>query len=526
MDQLVLETLNAHGIIPNSREFAEQNSLDHDQLVGVLKSLEFGVEKLIQTTVQEAPRVRLTKEGEQIMSVGATPEVQVFNALPALGSNQPMLKSQIRQIVGEMAEKIGYGNAMKNKWIKQQKTEDGKDFVVERLVNTVQDVTFDQLALIASNPASAINELTKGDLDALKKRKLVSQDVVKFFKIEKGAEFSLERKKIETDLTADMLQSGDWRKETFKPYNFAAQGKKNPWNGHLHPLLKVRSEFRKIFLEMGFEEMQTNNFVESSFWNFDALFQPQQHPARDAHDTFFLSNPAKCHSTPTEYLQDVKRVHEKGGHGSIGYRYDWKLEEAEKNLLRTHTTAVSSRYLYNMAQELKQGVEFKPRKFFSIDRVFRNEVPDATHLCEFHQIEGMVIDRNLSLGDLIGMLSTFFGKIGIHQLKFKPAYNPYTEPSMEIFGYHPQLGRWVEIGNSGMFRPEMLRPMGLPDDVTVLAWGLSLERPTMIMYEIANIRDLVGHKVPLKMIQSYPFCRLDKHKSSNKKDEVVAEEKQ
>ncbi|THF99145.1 hypothetical protein TEA_014072 [Camellia sinensis var. sinensis] len=137
---------------------------------------------------------------------------------------------------------------------------------------------------------------------------------------------------------------------------------------------------------------------------------------------------------------------------------------------------------------------FAPKKYFSIDRVFRNEAVDRTHLAEFHQIEGLVCDRGLTLGDLIGVFNDFFSRLGMSKLKFKPAYNPYTEPSMEIFGYHEGLKKWVEIGNSGMFRPEMLLPMGLPEDVRVIAWGLSLERPTMILYGIDSIRDLFGHK--------------------------------
>ena len=122
-------------------------------------------------------------------------------------------------------------------------------------------------------------------------------------------------------------------------------------------------------------------------------------------------------------------------------------------------------------------------------------------------MEGLVADRNLTLGNLIGVIKTFFEKIGITRLRFKPAYNPYTEPSMEIFGYHPELKKWTEIGNSGMFRPEMLRPMGLPPDVRVIAWGLSLERPTMIKYRIENIRDLFGHKADLLRQRSAPIAR-------------------
>ncbi|KAJ8306504.1 hypothetical protein KUTeg_017049 [Tegillarca granosa] len=188
------------------------------------------------------------------------------------------------------------------------------------------------------------------------------------------------------------------------------------------------------------------------------------------------------------------------------YKYYWKLEEAKKNLLRTHTTAVSSRMLYKLAQ---QG-EFHPVKYFSIDRVFRNEAVDATHLAEFHQIEGVVADYGLTLGDLMGVINEFFKKLGIEKLRFKPAYNPYTEPSMEIFSYHDGLKKWVEIGNSGIFRPEMLLPMGLPKGVSVIAWGLSLERPTMIKYKIDDIRTLIGPKVDLQMVYNNPMCRLDK----------------
>jgi phenylalanyl-tRNA synthetase alpha chain len=220
------------------------------------------------------------------------------------------------------------------------------------------------------------------------------------------------------------------------------------------------------------------------------------------HDTFFLKQPSDCREIPQDYMNRVSGVHSKGGYGSKGYGYDWQEGEARKNILRTHTTAISSQMLYKLAQQK----EFKPIKYFSIDRVFRNETLDATHLAEFHQCEGMVVDRNIGLSHLMGIINEFYRKIGITNIKFKPAYNPYTEPSLEIFGYHPTLKRWVEIGNSGVFRPEMLRPMGLPEDVNVIAWGLSLERPTMIQYQLNNIRDLFGHKVPLSSTKQNKIC--------------------
>lgn len=340
--------------------------------------------------------------------------------------------------------------------------------MVKRKVESIQDTVCEHLKLVSAGKIDDIDNKAREDY---KKRKLLNKVDITAYKLKKGPGFCLTIQKEATDLTPDMIASGAWKTEKFKPYNFAAMGV-SPSAGHLHPLLKVRAEYRQIFLEMGFSEMPTNNYVESSFWNFDALFQPQQHPARDAHDTFFISDPALATDFPPEYLEKVKKVHSQGGFGSQGYGYDWKIEEAQKNILRTHTTAVSARMLYKLAQNR----EFKPQKYFSIDRVFRNETLDATHLAEFHQIEGVVADYNLTLGDLLGVINEFFKKLGIEKLRFKPAYNPYTEPSMEIFSYHEGLKKWVEIGNSGIFRPEMLLPMGLPENVHVIAWGLSLER--------------------------------------------------
>ena len=128
-------------------------------------------------------------------------------------------------------------------------------------------------------------------------------------------------------------------------------------------------------------------------------------------------------------------------------------------------------------------------------------------MCIRDRVEGVVADYGITLGDLIGFMQVFFSKMGVKNLRFKPAYNPYTEPSLEIFSFHEGLKKWVEIGNSGMFRPEMLRPMGLPEDVNVLGWGLSLERPTMIRYGIKDIRHLVGHKVPLESVERAPAVR-------------------
>ncbi|XP_053986445.1 phenylalanine--tRNA ligase alpha subunit isoform X2 [Hylaeus volcanicus] len=482
----ILEYLDEHEEV-NSLDLADIFKENHQKIIGAIKSLETLDELIVANQVSEK-RWELTTEGQHVVNYGSH-EAAVYNSIPDNGISQSELMRSVP------FAKVGFSKALLAGWIEIDKS--SGTAVVKKRVTSITDDT--------QNNLKDLTNLTDRLRSEYKKRKLIQEVVIKSVQLGRGEYFTTTIEKLETELTADLLVNGAWKKKKFKPYNFAALGSALEV-GHLHPLLKVRTEFRKIFLEMGFTEMPTNNFVESSFWNFDALFQPQQHPARDAHDTFFVSEPSRSTKFPMEYLEKVKRVHSEGGYGSIGYCYDWKLEEAQKNILRTHTTAVSTRMLYKLAQQ----DDFKPVKFFSIDRVFRNETLDATHLAEFHQIEGVIADYNLTLGDLIGILYEFFKKLGITQLEFKPAYNPYTEPSMEIFCFHNGLNKWIEIGNSGMFRPEMLLPMGLPENVNVIAWGLSLERPTMIKYGLNNIRDLVGSKVDLEMVYNNPICRLNK----------------
>lgn len=489
MPQILLNRLDSNGPF-DTLEISEQLGVDHQKVIGAVKSL-LNHEGLILTEDRSLRRIELTKEGNEMAENGSH-EANVFRLVGKDGIEQA-------QVMKHPFGKVGINKALAAGWIAVDKSSGSVRLVPK--VDSIEDFVQKHLKSIANGKES---EVPPKLLQEIKKRKLVTEVNVKSYFVKKGHSFTTVISKPELDLTPEMITSGSWKSKTFKKYNFDALGVM-PAGGHLHPLMKVRSEFRQIFFQMGFTEMPTNRYVESSFWNFDALFQPQQHPARDAHDTFFVSDPALSFQFPEDYLQRVKTVHAKGGYGSTGYNYDWKIEEAQKNVLRTHTTAVSARQLFKLAQE-----GFKPVKMFSIDRVFRNETLDATHLAEFHQVEGVIAERGLSLAHVMGLFTEFFRKCGITNLRFKPTYNPYTEPSMEIFAYHEGLKKWVEIGNSGMFRPEMLLPMGLPPDVNVAGYGLSLERPTMIRYRIDNIRDLFGPKVNLEMIYQNPLCRLDK----------------
>lgn len=454
----------------------------------------------------------LTAEGSQIVLNGSH-EAIVWGALPEKGTGSPLPIPSLKKAVGDETAKIGQSRAFKSGWI----TKEGDGLV--KAVSSITDTTQNDLREVDSTGALAAGEKLLADY---RKRKLIAQKKGQWFTVHKGTNFSTSTAKPETDLTAEMLASGSWKTANFKKYNFEAEGIP-PNGGAFHPLLKVREEIINIFLEMGFAEMPTSSFVESGFWCFDALFVPQQHPARDLQDTFYLSDPVQSLPPPKAYYDRVAKVHEHGGYGSLGYRVPWSDSESRKLLLRTHTTATSATMLYRLAARCRgesveglgdgefkhsagkgDGDGFRPAKLFSVDRVFRNETMDATHLAEFHQVEGVVADKNLTLADLIGFMRVFFSKMGINEVRFKPAYNPYTEPSLEIFAFHPQLKKWVEVGNSGMFRPEMLESMGFPKDVRVHGWGLSLERPTMIRYGISNIRTLVGHKVPLDVVENSP----------------------
>ncbi|KAJ3017136.1 hypothetical protein HKX48_003690 [Thoreauomyces humboldtii] len=486
----ILSLVQKDGEIKNTDGFSVGGkNVAQADIIGVLKSLESREITAYETITRET--LELTEEGSDIADNGSY-EARVYTAVPATGA---ISLTDLKTKLGNVAQ-FGQGRAMKNKWIKKE----GSDLV--RAATSIVDEGQNVLKAIRAEGNFNDEKVVK----ELKKQKCVAPVKTVSYRVLKGKNFTTDVKKEETDVTEEMLKSGDWKTATFKKYNFNAEGVQ-PRSGSLHPLLKVREEYRQIFLELGFSEMPTAKYVESSFWNFDALFQPQQHPARDAHDTFFLSDPATSDRFPKDYMERVKKVHSEGGYGSIGYGYDWKVAEAEKLLLRTHTTAVSSQMLYKLAQEYKQTGVWKDVKWFSIDKVFRNESLDATHLAEFHQVEGVVAGKGLTLGDLIGTLHNFFKKLGIKKLRFKPAYNPYTEPSMEIFAWHDGLARWVEIGNSGMFRPEMLLPMGLPEDVSVIAWGLSTERPTMIKCGIDNIRKLAGHRCDLAFVNRDPIAR-------------------
>ena len=216
------------------------------------------------------------------------------------------------------------------------------------------------------------------------------------------------------------------------------------------------------------------------------LFVPQDHPARDLQDTFYLSNPAKIPVTDEKLLETVKNIHENGGDtGSTGWGGKWSREMAEQGMLRTHTTVNT---IESIAMDPKV-----PSKVFSLSRIFRKESIDATHLPEFTQIEGYIIDDNANFDMLISIIREFYAKMGFDQIRIRPAYFPYTEPSLELEVFFN--GKWMELGGAGVFRPEVVAPFGI--DKPVLAWGFGFERLAMLKWGITDIRDLYISDVDL-----------------------------
>jgi len=277
-------------------------------------------------------------------------------------------------------------------------------------------------------------------------------------------------------LTQEMVKSGSLKGVKFPELNIAPETVPAQDSGKTHPLTNAINSIRDIFISMGFEEME-GDYVEEAFWNFDALFQPQDHPSRELADTFYINRVSDLADVPKDVMERAKAVHEKGWHCK------WDINEAKKTILRTHTTVLSARTL----AKRKKG------KFFAIGRVFRNEAIDFKHLAEFHQVEGIISDESVTFRQLLGVLKTFYSRLGFEKIRFRPSYFPYTEPSLEMEVFFEPRQEWIEIGGAGIFRPEVCEILGCT--YPVLAFGLSLERPLMMILGTNDIRAFYNNDV-------------------------------
>jgi phenylalanyl-tRNA synthetase alpha chain len=294
-------------------------------------------------------------------------------------------------------------------------------------------------------------------------------------------------------LTPELITSGEWRDVEFAAYDVEADAPATE-GGRVHILRQTADRVKEVLVGMGFREMDGPH-ADAEFWINDCLFMPQDHPARTHWDQFALDVPPMS-DLPADLVDRVAAAHREGvGPDGDGYHSPWTEEMAREVDLRGHTTSLSMRHLSGHAV----GELEPPQRWFSVEKVYRNDTLDPTHLLEFFQIEGWVMADSLSVRDLMGTFEEFYRQFGIEEIEFKPHYNPYTEPSFELFGRHPETGDLIEIGNSGLFRDEVLRPLGV--DCDVMAWGLALERLLMLIYGFDDVRDVHGTLCDLDLLR-------------------------
>lgn len=414
----------------------------------------------------------LTEEGRYCLKNGL-PETRLARFLSSKGGIAPLKELGLVLKPQEMSAALGWGRRSGTVAVEKRGGEASAS--LKGAPDSALDSALSRLS--AAEGSKAGKETASAEqIRQLVERGLLVSKPVKIIHIEliKEPPATVESAK----LTSDMIKTGSWKGVRLKPYDVTAEppvliiGKK-------HPYLEFLEEVREILFNMGFEET-TGPYVESEFWNFDALYQAQEHPARAVHDNFRVKGPEPQIDAPATLINAVKKTHETGGEtGSRGWRYRWSLDTAMQPVLRTQTTSVSVRTLFRK--------RLPPVKTFCLSKVFRPDAIDSRHMLEFDQLDGIIGDKGINVRHLVGILSEFARQLGFKDIKFTPGYFPFTEPSIEAYAKHPKLG-WIECLGSGLFRPEVLAPLGI--GFPVIAWGIGIDRLAMIRLGVDDIRDL------------------------------------
>lgn len=443
------------GVWYSSDEIAHLAGIDRSSVEALLRLL--ADKGIVELREEETKQVSITDVGKRYLAEGF-PEEKLVSFLLERGG-----KVEINEVAKHLGEElsIAIAHATRKGWIRIDKGV----VMLNKKPETIEERT-------------TLEKLTRGepvseeDLRLLRRRRLVeimtkTRTLVRF---RSDPSSIVEHVVIEIgSLTRDHIVSGLWRRAVLREYNVAAEPPRL-YPGRTHFFVDFIEYIRDIMKEMGFVEIEYTP-VELEYWNYDALFQPQHHPARSPTDTFYLDTPREGR-VADELLVRAKNVHEKA------WGYPWDPKRALRLILRSHTTAVSARILATKPKP--------PFRFFTIGRVYRVEKVDPRHLPEFHQLDGIAADYTISFADLIGLLAEFFERIGVKDFKVRLTYFPFTEPSAEIY---LRLGnQWLEVLGCGMFRPEVLEILGV--DYPVAAWGMGLERIAMAIYGLEDIRQL------------------------------------
>ncbi|NKE36905.1 phenylalanine--tRNA ligase subunit alpha [Natronococcus sp. JC468] len=458
-------------------------------------AFELEEEGLVAVAERVDETVSLTEEGEEYAERGL-PEVRLYEAALEAGADAD--PAPMGQVIGASGlEGAAVDIALSNYARKGYGSIESGEITADPDAEPAADAEATALDELANEGA-----LEGGDvLEQLERRGLVevAESTVREVELtEQGVTelmAGVETAETVGQVTPELLTSGEWEEVEFAEYNVEADAE-TVEGGRVHVLREMSERVKDVLVGMGFEEMDGPH-ADADFWINDCLFMPQDHPARTHWDRFALEQPTHIDDLPEALVDRVERAHREGvGDDGEGYHSPWDEDFARALALRGHTTSLSTRYL---SGEQIGEIE-PPARFFSVEKAYRNDTLDATHLLEFYQIEGWVMAEDLSVRDLMGTFEEFYAQFGITDIQFKPHYNPYTEPSFELFGTHPTTGELIEIGNSGIFREEMLEPLGVECDV--MAWGLALERLAMLTTGAEDIRDLHGTLADLEFLRN------------------------
>ena len=434
-------------------QLLESTELSIDQIRRGIEWLR--LKDLAQVKESSKVEISLGQNGIDAFKTGL-PERKLMDLI----KDGPKTFDEVRTILSGAGFNAAIANAKKNGWVKIDKNESGsKISVKEKSIETPEEKLISLIGEKSIPEEQIENKLALKFL--LQRPDYIIQNT------EKSKTVSLTDKASNIDST--ISTSGAIDVEANVPMVFAAR---------THPLKDTIDEIREIFVKLGFSEIQ-GTLTQSSFWNFDALFTPQDHPARELQDTFYLENIKSEKPATPKQIKQVSASH------SENWRYNWQLSESQKMVLRTHTTCVTIKYL----------AEKKPdeARVFSLGRVFRNEKVSYKHLVEFNQIEGIVVGNNTTLRDLMGIQKEFYKQLGLTKIKFWPTFFPYTEPSLQTMVYNEKLGKWVELFGMGIFRSEVTRPLGITKPV--LAWGGGIERIAMLKYDLDDVREFYNNNL-------------------------------
>ena len=390
--------------------------------------------------------------------------------------------------------------AKQNNWIEQQRDSIGEKRLVrmlaadnksaeEKLLNKLGEQENLKMSDLTSDEMNAFNSLKSRDPGYVREDKLPNETTVTLLEPGKRVLSSVAEAGLMVEVpTERKAPTGKFKSVNLPPMDVQAPVR-SLFPGRKHPMANLIDEISEIFVGLGFTEIE-GPITQSSFWNFDALFTPQDHPAREIQDTFYLAQIKQDKFATEDQVHKISSAHKDG------WKYEWNIDDAKGIVLRTHTTAVTIKYLADNKPE--------NARIFSIGRVFRNEKVSNKHLAEFTQIEGIVTGSKVSLQDLMGLQLEFYARLGIKKIKFWPTFFPYTEPSLQSMIYNEKLEKWVELFGMGVFRPQVTKALGIHNPV--LAWGGGLERIAMLRFGLTDVRDLYQNK--LGWLRSIPRCQL------------------